>query len=136
MTERLYDPDQANHALPLVRAIVADVRRTRAEHKEALARYEALNATPLPQQQELNRLHRALIHCEEEREQCLRELSDLSVVLEHAEEGVCDFPAELEGRSVMLCWHPGDESLEFFHGRDETYAVRRPLPVAVSSLSR
>lgn len=131
MTERHYDPEQANRALPLVRAIVADVRRTRSEHERAIQRYEAFNATPLPEQIELNRLHRSMVDAEERRAACLRELDDLSIVLEDAEAGVCDFPAELEGRPVMLCWHPDDERLEFFHGRDEGYAVRRPLPVAV-----
>ena len=131
MNERLYDRDQTNRALPLVRAIVADVRRTRTEYDAALARYEALSGQPLPSQEELNRLHRALIATEQERASCLRELDDLSIVLDHGKDGVCDFPAELDGRSVMLCWHPDDEQLEFFHGRDEAYGARRPLPVPV-----
>ena len=38
-----------------------------------------------------------------------------------------DFPAELDGEIVELCWQYGEKELAFYHRRDEGFAGRRPL---------
>lgn len=39
-----------------------------------------------------------------------------------------DFPAELDGEEVLLCWLEGDRELGWFHRLDLGFAGRRPLP--------
>jgi hypothetical protein len=39
-----------------------------------------------------------------------------------------DFPAELEGVPVLLCWLEGDPELGWYHRTDLGFAGRRPLP--------
>lgn len=39
-----------------------------------------------------------------------------------------DFPAELDGVPVLLCWLEGDEGLDWYHRTDLGFAGRRPLP--------
>jgi hypothetical protein len=39
-----------------------------------------------------------------------------------------DFPAELDGVPVLLCWLEGDPELGWFHRADLGFAGRRPLP--------
>jgi hypothetical protein len=39
-----------------------------------------------------------------------------------------DFPAELDGVPVLLCWLEGDPELGWFHRVDLGFAGRRPLP--------
>ncbi|QFZ18287.1 DUF2203 domain-containing protein [Saccharothrix syringae] len=39
-----------------------------------------------------------------------------------------DFPAELDGVPVLLCWLEGDEGLTWYHRADLGFAGRRPLP--------
>ncbi|GAB2992891.1 DUF2203 family protein [Saccharothrix stipae] len=38
-----------------------------------------------------------------------------------------DFPAELDGVPVLLCWLEGDEGLDWYHRTDLGFAGRRPL---------
>ena len=38
-----------------------------------------------------------------------------------------DFPAELDGVPVLLCWLEGDEGLHWYHRADVGFAGRRPL---------
>jgi hypothetical protein len=38
-----------------------------------------------------------------------------------------DFPAELDGVPVLLCWLEGDTGLDWYHRRDLGFAGRRPL---------
>ena len=38
-----------------------------------------------------------------------------------------DFPADLDGEPVLLCWLEGDRELAWYHRRDLGFAGRRPL---------
>jgi hypothetical protein len=53
-------------------------------------------------------------------------------VTKDIETGLVDFPgrgpAEAGGAVVNLCWKLGEEAVEFWHGMNEGYANRRPLP--------
>lgn len=39
-----------------------------------------------------------------------------------------DFPADLDGVPVLLCWLEGDDALSWYHRTDLGFAGRRPLP--------
>ncbi|MFI5896350.1 DUF2203 domain-containing protein [Actinoplanes sp. NPDC051513] len=39
-----------------------------------------------------------------------------------------DFPADLDGVPVLLCWLEGDTELGWYHRADLGFAGRRPLP--------
>jgi hypothetical protein len=39
-----------------------------------------------------------------------------------------DFPAELDGVSVRLCWLEGEPELAWYHRSDLSFAARRRLP--------
>jgi hypothetical protein len=39
-----------------------------------------------------------------------------------------DFPAEIDGVAVLLCWLEGDRDLGWYHRLDLGFAGRRPLP--------
>ena len=41
-----------------------------------------------------------------------------------------DFPAELDGTDVLLCWLEGDRDLSWYHRTDLGFAGRRPLKTA------
>jgi len=41
--------------------------------------------------------------------------------------GLVDFPAEIDGEEVMLCWKFGEKSIRFYHGLREGFSGRKPL---------
>jgi hypothetical protein len=42
--------------------------------------------------------------------------------------GLVDFPGLLDNDEVNLCWRHGETRVRFWHGLDEGYAGRKPLP--------
>lgn len=44
------------------------------------------------------------------------------------ETGLIDFPAEIEGTAVYLCWQKDEPEVAYYHGLEEGFAGRRPLP--------
>ena len=49
------------------------------------------------------------------------------IVLRDIATGLLDFPAQVDGRPIWLCWRLGEASVTAWHGRDEGFAGRRPI---------
>jgi hypothetical protein len=43
-----------------------------------------------------------------------------------------DFPAQLDGNDVLLCWLEGERELRWYHKPEYGFAGRRPIPGAAS----
>lgn len=56
------------------------------------------------------------------------EIQGLGGVIKDLTLGLVDFPHLREGRVVNLCWRYGEERITHWHGLDEGYAARKPLP--------
>lgn len=42
--------------------------------------------------------------------------------------GLIDFPAVLNGEDILICWKEGEESIGHYHGLDDGFVGRKPLP--------
>jgi hypothetical protein len=42
--------------------------------------------------------------------------------------GLVDFLGRVEGRDANLCWRYGEKQVRFWHGLDEGYGARKPIP--------
>jgi hypothetical protein len=42
--------------------------------------------------------------------------------------GLVDFLGLLEGREINLCWRYGEKRVRFWHGLDEGFGSRKPIP--------
>jgi len=58
----------------------------------------------------------------------LAELNEAGIVVRDVDRGLIDFPAVLDGEEVYLCWHLGEDEIEFFHDLESGYGGRQPLP--------
>jgi hypothetical protein len=57
------------------------------------------------------------------------ELEALGVQVKDLDEGLIDFPAQHpEGDTVLLCWRLGEDAVRYWHGLEEGFAGRKPLP--------
>jgi hypothetical protein len=57
----------------------------------------------------------------------LHQIKEMGVILKDVEKGLCDFPFMKEGRVVYLCWHLGEDSIEFWHDIEAGFGGREPL---------
>lgn len=54
-------------------------------------------------------------------------LSERGILLRDPDTGLVDFPGEVEGRPVFLCWQLGEVSVAWFHEPDSGFHGRQPL---------
>jgi hypothetical protein len=60
----------------------------------------------------------------------VEELEALGVQVKDLDQGLVDFPARHPERDepVLLCWRLGEDDVAYWHGLEEGFAGRKPLP--------
>jgi hypothetical protein len=125
---QLYTVDRANRTLPLVRRIVEDIVREHERWQEAIARLDLLSSTSTALvDPELTALEREVQRIARDIDQFQGELEALDIQLKDRRIGLIDFPTELDGRRVLLCWRLGEPSVQYWHDEDAGFAGRQPL---------
>jgi hypothetical protein len=130
--ERLFTIEQANAMLPLVRAITGDLATLAKDvverrHRLALLLTGRELKTGDPYSDELSQMESDLERDARRLQEYVEELRQLGVEPKGAVEGLVDFPCELDGRLVLLCWRLGEPEVVFYHDLDAGFAGRQPL---------
>ncbi len=134
MTERRFTVSEANQLLPSLRALLEQLR---ALQREARGKYEEMrdirevgyrkdgNLIMLSDYQMAKQEFDQVVA---EANRVLAEINDLGCRVTDVEMGLVDFPAEVAGDSVYLCWRMDETSVAFYHGLDEGFSGRKPIP--------
>jgi hypothetical protein len=64
---------------------------------------------------------------EQRAKDAIAEIDSIGVQVKDLDIGLLDFPCEVEGRIVLLCWKMGEQSITHWHGTDEGFAGRKPI---------
>lgn len=126
---RLFTIEQANRMLPLVRRIVEDIVQDYARWREQVGVLEVVAAGRRGDSppDEAEKVEQDAQRLAADIERYVTELRELGVDFKGFDQGLVDFPAELEGRRVYLCWKLGEESVEHWHDVDAGFAGRKKL---------
>jgi hypothetical protein len=126
---KLFTVDQANATLPLVRKIVADVVREHAVWREKILELDLIASSATADSDPLvaQRLEREVQARAREIAGFQRELGALGIELKDPRLGLVDFPSDMNGRRVLLCWRLGEPEVQYWHDVDAGYSGRQPL---------
>ena len=126
---QLFTVDQANRTLPLVRKIVEDVVREHRRWQEAIVELDLVSDgvhAELPDPR-VTALERRIQKMARDVDSFQAELEALGIQLKDRRIGLIDFPSELDGQPMLLCWQLGEPTVQFWHDLDSGYAGRQPL---------
>jgi hypothetical protein len=134
MAERYFTPEEADALLdevrPLAEALVAHRRAmaVTATRQARLVQRIAGNGgdfdpqEPRTLEEDFRREDQAAVRC-------VTELHALGVLVKDLDRGLVDFPALRGDEEVLLCWQVGEDEIAYWHGVDEGFAGRKPLPL-------
>ena len=122
--------EEANRTLPLVRRIVGDAVRDYWRWQDKVRQYEEVAATRVADvpSEEAERLEQEASQLARDIDGYISEIRELGVEFKGFDTGLVDFPGEVNGRPVLLCWQLGEESILYWHEEDAGFAGRQPLP--------
>jgi len=114
-----FTPKEATQTLPLVKQIVGDILQTGQELQQIVRRLGP-EAESEPEFRQKNAQLEAL----------MGELEELGCYFKdwNFTIGLVDFPSEIDGREVLLCWRSDEPELTFYHGYHDGYAGRKLIP--------
>ena len=128
---RYFNREEAEALLPAITIMLQAIQRHRRETvrvEETLARLRLKtisNGHNL--QQPLFEAQRELAEHVEALRTTLSELEASGCVLKDPEMGLIDFLSLREGREVCLCWHLGEERINYWHTLEAGFAGRQSL---------
>jgi hypothetical protein len=133
MSDRTFTLDEAKSLLPVLESLL----RSAIAGKKVIEEFEA-------EQQELN--HRIFLNggthvdvvplarrkaervkAEQRAKDALAEIDSIGVQVKDLDIGLLDFPCEVEGEIILLCWKLGETSITHWHGTQEGFAGRKPI---------
>ncbi len=124
---KLFTVDQANRTLPLVSRIVQDIVTHYAHWRDRVREFELRSGMSSAEQQDpgAEEAQRELQEIAGQIDEFLAELREIGVEFKGYDVGLVDFPAEMNGRIVYLCWQLGEPAVEHWHEVDAGFAGRQ-----------
>ena len=132
---RFFTEEEANAALTVVRPTVKRLVAARKLFVDAVRRLETVqgrvagNGGSLDPQR-VRDVQEGAAEAAAAITEIVAELEALGVQVKDLDEGLVDFPAQHPERDepVLLCWRLGEDEVSYWHGLDEGFAGRKPLP--------
>src|ERR1700686_4392774 len=133
MPDRTFTLEQAHSLLPvlesLLRTAIASkklMEEVEAE-QQALAHRIFLNGGTFLDVVPLARRKAERIKAEQRAKDALAEIDSIGVQVKDIDIGLLDFPCEVEGQIILLCWKLGEKSITHWHSPEEGFAGRKPI---------
>ena len=134
MPDRHFTPEEANEALEQVRPLVERMVESRSALVDAQRRQAELVTRIASNGGGLAPADVAAVADEVQEATAdlvaaVDELQGLGVLVKDLDRGLVDFPCVHRGREILLCWELGEDEVAWWHGTDEGFAGRKPLPL-------
>ncbi|HWY03656.1 MAG TPA: DUF2203 domain-containing protein [Candidatus Acidoferrum sp.] len=131
MSDRTFSLDEAHRLLPVLESLL----RTAIAGKKVIEEVEAeqqalrhkifLNGGTFLNVVKVARRRSERIKAEQRAKDALAEIDSIGVQVKDIDIGLLDFPCEVEGEVILLCWKLGEESITHWHGTQEGFASRK-----------
>lgn len=133
MSDRTFTLEEAQSLLPvlesLLRTAIAgkksieefDAQQQALAHRIFLNGGMSLDVVPLARRKAEH------IKAEQRVKDALAEIDSIGVQVKDIDIGLLDFPCEVEGQVILLCWKLGEKSITHWHGTQEGFAGRKPI---------
>ena len=134
MAARYFTAEEANEALDVVRPLAEEmVERRRAlselqERHAAFTQMIAGNGGDFDSA-ELRQIEEELGEGATAVARCVARINEVGAFVKDLDHGLVDFPARRGEEDVLLCWRVGEDEVAFWHGLDEGFSGRKPLPL-------
>jgi hypothetical protein len=133
MSERTFTFDEAQSLLPVLESLLRTAMAAKQLIEEVDAELQAvqhrvfLNGGMFLDIVPLARRKAERMKAEQRIKDTLAEIDSIGVQVKDLDIGLLDFPCEVEGQIILLCWKSGEKSITHWHGVQEGFAGRKPV---------
>ena len=142
MAERTFTLEEAQSLLPVLESLLRTAIASKKTMEEvdaelqALAHRVFLNGGMFLDVVPLARRKADRMKAEQRAKDALAEIDSIGVQVKDIDIGLLDFPCEVEGQIILLCWQLGEKSITHWHGTDEGFAGRKLIDERIARSKR
>lgn len=129
--DKIWSVEEANSVLPHLREVLPVLLEDR--QRAELARHALVELEDRMRGDgeglggELERRRHRLREAMAKVRQGIQQVRRLGCEVKDLDLGLVDFPSEMDGRPVFLCWRLDEPAVEYWHSQSDGYAGRRRL---------
>jgi hypothetical protein len=133
MSDRTFTLDEAQSLLPVLESLLRTATGARKvveqfEHdQQALQQRIFLTGGMFLDIVPLARKKAERTKAEQRAKDALAEIDSIGVQIKDLDIGLLDFPCQVEGQVILLCWRLGEKAITHWHGTEEGFAGRKPI---------
>jgi len=142
MSDRTFTLDEAQSLLPVLESLLRTAIQAKKIMDEVEAELQALHhriflsggmfldIVPLARR----KAERA--RAEQRAKDAIAEIDSIGVQVKDLDTGLLDFPCDVEGQKILLCWKLGEKTITHWHGIEEGFAGRKPIDQRIARWKR
>lgn len=133
MSDRTFTLDEARALLPILESLL----RAAIQAKKAIEDFEAgqqalvhrifMNGGTNVDVVAIAQRKAERARAEQRGKDAVAEIDSIGVQVKDLDIGLLDFPCEVEGEIILLCWKMGEPEITHWHGTQEGFAGRKPI---------
>jgi len=142
MSSRTFTLDEAQDLLPVLESLLRATIDGKKLMESVDAEFQAVsNKVMVNGGMSLNVVHLARRKAEREKaiqrvKDAMAEIDAMGVQVKDLDIGLLDFPCEVDGEIVLLCWKLGEKAITYWHSLSEGFAGRKPVNEKISRAKR
>jgi len=142
MSERTFTLEEAQALLPVLESLLRTAIANKKSIDEVDAEFQALahrvflNGGTRVDVVSLARRKAERTKAEQRVRDALSEIDAIGVQVKDLSIGLLDFPCDLDGRTILLCWKIGEKAIAHWHGPEEGFAGRKPIDERISKAKK
>jgi hypothetical protein len=133
MSDRTFVLEEAHSLLPVLESLLRTAIAGKKVMEEVAAEMQTLqeriflNGGTFVDVVAVARRKAERAKAEQRAKDALAEIDSIGVQVKDIDIGLLDFPCQVDGRIILLCWKLGEKSITHWHGTDEGFAGRKPI---------
>jgi hypothetical protein len=142
MAERTFTLDEAQALVPVLGSLLKkaiDGKKTVEcieQEFKAVANRVFLNGGTLLDVAQLAARKRKKERVVQKVKDALAEIEAAGALVKDLEMGLLDFPCEVDGHTILLCWKLGESTIAHWHGTNEGYRYRKPIDQKIADAGK
>ena len=142
MSSRTFTLDEAQDLLPVLESLLRTAIDSKHTVESVDTEFQAVtHQVFLRGGMSLNVLHLASRKAQREKalqriKDAMAEIDSIGVQVKDLDIGLLDFPCEVDGNLILLCWKLGEKGITHWHGVSEGFAGRKPVDQRISKAKR
>jgi hypothetical protein len=142
MSSRTFTLDEAQDLLPVLESLLRGAIDGKKLIESVDAELQAIaHKIFLSGGMSINVVHLARRKAQREKavqrvKDAMAEIDAMGVQVKDLDIGLLDFPCEVDGQIVLLCWKLGEQSITHWHGVSEGFAGRKPVDERIMKAKR